>query len=149
MYQGNKKYTNGEITVFWYPKKCIHATTCYRELIEVFNPSKRPWVNIYGAPTSEIIRVVKLCPTQALAYEYNNKVSSEKQPTDLSMTEKNIPEAKVVKNGPLILKGDFKFLDEDGKELKHQKTLLICRCGASKSLPYCDGTHKKPDHKNL
>ncbi len=147
MYQGNKKYTNGEITVFWYPKKCIHATTCYRELIDVFNPSKRPWVNMYGAPTSEIIRVVKLCPTQALTYEYNKKESSEEQATDSSITEKNAPVARVVKNGPLILKGDFKYFDEDGKELKHQNTLSICRCGTSKNLPYCDGSHKNLDHK--
>ena len=75
----DRKYTNGEITVFWQPKKCIHATTCYRELIEVFNPRKRPWVNMDGASTEEIIRVVKLCPTQALTYKYNKDIEKEKQ----------------------------------------------------------------------
>jgi uncharacterized Fe-S cluster protein YjdI len=34
----DREYTNGEITVIWKPSKCIHVTTCYRELIEVFIP---------------------------------------------------------------------------------------------------------------
>jgi uncharacterized Fe-S cluster protein YjdI len=36
-------------------------THCYKELIEVFNPDKRPWVNMKGAPTDEIIEVVDMC----------------------------------------------------------------------------------------
>ncbi|NMB71943.1 MAG: hypothetical protein GYA22_07330, partial [Bacteroidales bacterium] len=67
----DRTYTNGEITVFWKPGKCIHATTCYRELIEVFNPRKRPWVNMQGAPTERIIEVVDKCPTQALSWQWN------------------------------------------------------------------------------
>ena len=75
----DRNYTNGEITVFWKPGKCIHATTCYRELIEVFNPRKRPWVNMDGASSEEIIRVVKMCPTQALSYAYNKDLEQGKE----------------------------------------------------------------------
>jgi uncharacterized Fe-S cluster protein YjdI len=139
----DKKYTNGEITVFWQPKKCIHATTCYRELIDVFNPRKRPWVNMDGAPTDEIIRVVKLCPTQALSFKYNKDLDSEKQFDLNSNLKKDPSEVRIMEDGPLILSGEFKIYGTDGEELRHLKMTSLCRCGASHSLPYCDGMHRK------
>lgn len=141
----DRKYTNGEITVFWQPKKCIHATTCYRELIEVFNPRKRPWVDMYGAPTEEIIRVVKLCPTQALSFEYNKDLEKKRQEeTPVTDASAQIEaEVRVMEDGPLILKGNFKIYDTNGNELRHLKMTSLCRCGASNDMPFCDGTHRK------
>jgi len=139
----DKKYTNGEITVFWQPRKCIHATTCYRELIDVFNPRKRPWVSMDGASTEEIIRVVKLCPTQALSYKHNKDIAAEKQAEKAAEMPEINAEARVMEDGPLVLKGSFKIFDTDGKELRHLKMSSLCRCGASHILPYCDGTHRK------
>jgi uncharacterized Fe-S cluster protein YjdI len=139
----DKKYTNGEITVFWQPKKCIHATTCYRELIEVFNPRKRPWVNMDGAPTDEIIQVVKLCPTQALSYRYNKDIDAERQADKDSVSQGTDAEARVMEDGPLVIKGSFVLFDTDGKEMRHLKMSSLCRCGVSNDLPYCDGTHRK------
>mgnify|MGYP001222886372 CR=1 FL=1 len=139
----DRKYTNGEITVFWQPKKCIHATTCYRELLEVFNPRKRPWVNMNGASTSEIIRVVKLCPTGALTFKTNSELEEEKKDTPVQEVQEIVAEARVMEDGPLVLKGDFTLYDTDGKELRHMKMLSLCRCGATNNMPYCDGTHRK------
>lgn len=139
----DRKYTNGEITVFWQPKKCIHATTCYRELIEVFNPRKRPWVNMDGAPTQEIIRVVKLCPTQALSFKYNKDLETVKTNGKEAASPETEAEVRVMEDGPLVLKGNFVVYDVDGKALRHVKMTSLCRCGASKNLPYCDGTHRK------
>jgi uncharacterized Fe-S cluster protein YjdI len=138
----DRKYSNGEITVFWQPKKCIHATTCYRELIDVFNPRKRPWVNMEGAPTAEIIRVVKLCPTQALTYEYNKDIEKEKQEA-ANMTADIDADVRVMEDGPIIIKGNFKLFDTEGNEIRHLKMSSLCRCGASNELPFCDGTHRK------
>jgi uncharacterized Fe-S cluster protein YjdI/CDGSH-type Zn-finger protein len=135
----DRNYTNGEITVYWQPKKCIHATTCYRELIEVFNPRKRPWVNMEGASTEEIVRVVKLCPTQALTYKYNKEIEPEKVP----VVPEVMAEARIMEDGPIVLKGDFAIYDIDGKELRHLKITSLCRCGRSDNPPYCDGTHRK------
>lgn len=139
----DRKYTNGEITVFWQPKKCIHATTCYRELIEVFNPRKRPWVNMDGAPTDDIIRVVKLCPTQALSFKYNKDIEAEKYVEPDTLPRVIDAEARVMEDGPLVLKGGFVLYDTDGKVLRQLKMTSLCRCGASIDLPYCDGTHRK------
>ena len=138
----DRKYSNGEITVFWQPKKCIHATTCYRELIDVFNPRKRPWVDMEGAATEEIIRVVKLCPTQALTFEYNKDIEKEKQ-ADTGTAPEIDSEVRVMEDGPLVLKGNFKIYDTEGNELRHIKMTSLCRCGASNEMPFCDGSHRK------
>ena len=64
-----KKYSNGEVTVTWQPSKCIHSTICFQGLPQVFDPRKRPWVNIEGSDTDTIINQVKECPSGALTYE--------------------------------------------------------------------------------
>ncbi len=38
------EYTNGEITVIWQPKKCIHAAICVKSLPQVYNPKEKPWL---------------------------------------------------------------------------------------------------------
>lgn len=68
-----KKYSNDEITVVWEPEKCIHSAICFNGLPQVFDPNKRPWVNIKGADTENITDQVKACPSGALTYFQNKK----------------------------------------------------------------------------
>jgi CDGSH-type Zn-finger protein len=51
---------------------------------------------------------------------------------------------KAVRNGPLQLKGTFRLLDPDGEEydLSGQRIALLCRCGSSQNLPFCDSSHR-------
>lgn len=140
----DRKYTNGEITVFWKPAKCIHATTCYRELLEVFNPRRRPWVNMDGAPTDEIIRVVRLCPTQALSFAYNKDLGKEEAGREeVHAAPEKVPELRVMEDGPLVLHGEFRITGTEGNVLKTAKIQSLCRCGASRNMPFCDGMHRK------
>lgn len=152
--KNNREYTNGDITVYWRPALCTHITTCFNELIEVFDPSKRPWINMQGAPTEEIIRVVKLCPTGALTYKYNRDIKEndldeispkkmEEPVTENEEQEQEAAEIKVMPNGPLIIKGSFKMVGPGGKVYKKMKMVSICRCGQSHNMPYCDGRHRK------
>ena len=147
-----RTYTNGEITVSWKPSACIHATTCYRELISVFNPRKRPWVNMEGAPTDRIIEIVKKCPTSALTYDWNDPEKSSDKPSEGSyelleeesrnrMSGKPV-EIRIMKNGPYIVEGDFRVLGSDGREKRPMLMTSFCRCGASESMPFCDGSHR-------
>jgi len=66
-----KKYSNGEITVVWKPSICIHSGICFKGLPEVFDPRVRPWVNIDGSSTENIVEQVKKCPSGALSYFIN------------------------------------------------------------------------------
>jgi uncharacterized Fe-S cluster protein YjdI len=158
MSTNDRKYSNDEITVYWRPSKCIHATTCFRELIEVYNPRKRPWVNMQGAPTQRIIEITDKCPTQAIAWKYNKdltaaelsgevdhgeEVTPEDILTEQSQEKENGASISVMKNGPLLVEGDFRVIAPDGKELKPMIITSFCRCGHSRAQPYCDGTHRK------
>ena len=71
MAQKTLKYSNEEITVIWQPEICQHSTLCWKGLLQVFNPKKRPWINMDGAATEQIIEQVKKCPSGALSYAKN------------------------------------------------------------------------------
>lgn len=44
-------------------------------------------------------------------------------------------------NGPLLVRGPLAVLGEDGQVLRGEKGAL-CRCGASSTKPFCDGSHR-------
>lgn len=46
-------------------------------------------------------------------------------------------------NGPLLVRGAFELLDADGRAYgRTRATVALCRCGRSRTKPFCDGTHK-------
>jgi len=46
------------------------------------------------------------------------------------------------RDGPLIVRGSFRIVDQDGKEIDPgRETIALCRCGKSRQRPFCDGTH--------
>jgi len=48
------------------------------------------------------------------------------------------------RDGPLIIRGDFRLLDQDGAEIDPgRSTIALCRCGKSGIKPFCDGSHKR------
>jgi CDGSH-type Zn-finger protein len=64
------------------------------------------------------------------------------------MSEREIVEIKVRENGPYKVTGPVRLIDADGNEFDlapHTKdgSIVLCRCGASKTKPFCDKTHSK------
>jgi CDGSH-type Zn-finger protein len=48
------------------------------------------------------------------------------------------------RDGPLIVRGDFRLVDQDGNEIDPgRQTIALCRCGKSGIKPFCDGAHKR------
>ena len=62
-----REYTNGEVTVVWHSEKCMHSGICFAGLSAVFNPKRRPWIELSGATTEQIIAQVHECPSGALS----------------------------------------------------------------------------------
>ena len=56
-------------------------------------------------------------------------------------------EIKVRKDGPYRVTGEIRLVDADGNAIdtsQHTKdgTIVLCRCGQSKTKPFCDKSHK-------
>jgi CDGSH-type Zn-finger protein/uncharacterized Fe-S cluster protein YjdI len=47
-------------------------------------------------------------------------------------------------DGPLVIEGRFTIAGTDGESAEGSSGAL-CRCGASKNKPFCDGTHREID----
>ena len=151
MESNNREYTNGEITVYWKPSTCIHSAICYTRLREVFDPTKRPWVNMDGATTEKIIDIVKKCPTDALTFKYNSELKQTKYNESEAVNLKDRlrgnasnegVKMQVMKDGPLVVEGNFTLIEANGTKVKMAKMASFCRCGHSKNMPFCDGTHR-------
>ena len=158
-FSGGRRHRNDEITVYWKPSACVHASYCYRELIEVFDPSRRPWVDMNGSTTERIIEVVNLCPTEALAWKWNDEAKNadvrrdqlnhikfrrpELLNEDKPAEEEQPVSVKIMVDGPIVIKGNF-TLNYSGKKKEVRESLIsICRCGISDHQPFCDGQHRK------
>lgn len=72
MPQKTHHYSNGEITIAWKPDVCIHSGICFKGLAEVFDPRRKPWIDMTLAETQQIIEQVKKCPSGALSFTADN-----------------------------------------------------------------------------
>lgn len=156
---GARKYRNGDITVYWKPSACVHASYCYRELIEVFDPGRRPWVDMNGATTDRIIEVVDLCPTEALTWRWNDEEKNgdvgpehtnhvkylrpELMDDKASENDQNPVSVKIMIDGPIVVKGSFSLQYDGRKKDIGDSIISLCRCGSSNHLPFCDGRHRQ------
>ena len=47
------------------------------------------------------------------------------------------------RDGPLLVRGRFELVDSDGNAIgRARNPVALCRCGKSRTRPFCDGTHK-------
>ena len=66
-----------------------------------------------------------------------NAEGSNGGPTDRQVS------VELEKDGPLKVTGLTGFFNSRGEEITTKKSIDLCRCGASKNKPYCDGTHSQ------
>jgi CDGSH-type Zn-finger protein len=55
-------------------------------------------------------------------------------------------EIKVRANGPYKVTGPIRLIDADGNEFElpdDGRPIVLCRCGGSKTKPFCDRTHSE------
>lgn len=128
-------YQSEEVLVSFYPNRCNHIGRCVETLTDVFNPDKKPWINLDRASVEDICKTVSLCPTGALQYERLDGGENERPPKTSVI--------KAVKNGPFFIHGDFEIVNESGEVVGKNTRVALCRCQRSSNQPFCDGTHKE------
>ncbi len=53
-----------------------------------------------------------------------------------------------IPDGPLKIAGKAEVTSGTGRKIVKGENLFLCRCGASKNKPFCDGSHKGIDFKD-
>ncbi len=134
-----KKYSNNDITVVWKPKVCIHSAICFKGLPTVFNPKKRPWIEIESDSSEKIMAQIDKCPSGALSYYRNSDEGLQEETVKTQM--------EILQNGPIIVYGTIEVKDKDGNKTLKNNTTAFCRCGHSQNKPFCDGSHVHKEFK--
>ena len=100
-----------------------------------------------GATSVQIAKVTDMCPTQAIYWKWNKdltdleKEKQEQEPQGEEIVPTPVTEISIIENGPAIIKGKFRVTKGAGEILSTADQIALCRCGASKNRPFCDGTH--------
>jgi len=130
-----REYAAEGITVEWRAERCIHSANCIRALPRVFDPRRRPWVDVDAADADAIARAVLRCPTGALAFVRHDGGPQEVPDAQTTLTP--------IRNGPLYVRGDVEVRGLDGRVIRHGTRVSLCRCGLAQQVPFCDNTCRK------
>ena len=110
--------------------KCIHSRHCVLDRPDVFVPNVQgEWIHPERATPDEIAELAHNCPSGAIQYDRLDGGPGETGPV--------VNTLRVRENGPLAIRAPLQIA---GQPAGYRATL--CRCGASKNKPYCDGSHK-------
>ena len=117
------------LTLRYELKKCIHARFCVTGAPQVFLANvKGPWIVPDAIRTEALVEIAHACPSGAIRYLRKDGAPDEAPPP---VNLISIREA-----GPYAVRAN---LNLDGNNGTYRATL--CRCGASKNKPFCDGSH--------
>lgn len=125
-------YRGKKITIHDNRSICAHAGYCTDGLPRVFRHREDPFVDPDGADIDKIIDIVNQCPSGALSYTLEDE-SETRIINDASIF--------IAPNGPYVVKGKVVLLEMPKGKGAAETVCTLCRCGASKNKPFCDGSH--------
>jgi CDGSH-type Zn-finger protein/uncharacterized Fe-S cluster protein YjdI len=126
---GVEKVRGEKLELEFEARRCIHSRFCVTWAPQVFLANvKGPWIHPDAIPVERLAEVAHACPSGAIRYRRLDGGANEPVPA--------VNLASVREAGPYAFRGQ---LEIDGTPAGFRVTL--CRCGASKNKPYCDGSH--------
>ncbi len=127
-----KSYAGKGITILDNRSLCSHAGYCTDGLKSVFRHHDKPWIDPDGAALREIVETIAKCPSGALSYAVEGV---EAEPP------RRAPMVTVTDHGPYAITGGIELIGVKFGEGASTEHYTLCRCGASKNKPFCDGSH--------
>jgi CDGSH-type Zn-finger protein/uncharacterized Fe-S cluster protein YjdI len=119
-----------DLTLIYEGKKCIHSRFCVTWGPKVFIANvKGPWINPDAMPTDALTEIAHVCVSGAIRYKRKDGHPDEGPPP--------VNLVSVREGGPYAIRADIRL--EGAPAASYRYTL--CRCGASKNKPFCDGSH--------
>src|SRR5687767_13158140 len=112
-----REYSRPEIRVLWFASRCIHSAACVRALPVVFDPARRPWIDMDAADADAIAGAVVKCPTGALQYERLDGGENEQATGTVQVTP--------VRNGPYFIRGRVDVVDPATRETHTEMRLAL------------------------
>jgi len=125
-------YQGRRITIFDNRAICSHAGRCTDSLKSVFRMKEEPWIDADGAKVEEIVATIRKCPSGALSYAIDEVEAAPPA---------REPMITVTADGPYAVAGGVELLRQKFGDGASQEHYTLCRCGASKNKPFCDGSH--------
>ncbi len=129
MHAGVEEIEAQDMTLIYEGKRCIHARFCVTGAPQVFLANVQgPWIHPDAMAVDRLVEIAHACPSGAIRYRRKDGRPDESPPP---VNLLGVREA-----GPYAIRGDLRLR---GEPIGTRVTL--CRCGASKNKPYCDGSH--------
>jgi CDGSH-type Zn-finger protein/uncharacterized Fe-S cluster protein YjdI len=119
-----------DLTLIYEGQKCIHSRFCVTWGPKVFIANvKGPWINPDAMPTEALTEIAHVCVSGAIRYRRKDGQPDE-QPPPVNLIS-------VRENGPYAFRANLQL---DGAQAFSYR-MTLCRCGASRHKPFCDGSH--------
>jgi len=110
-------------------KRCIHARLCVTGAPKVFLANVQgPWLHPDAMHVERLVDIAHACPSGAIQVRRKDGQPDEAPPP--------VNLLQVREAGPYGIRGELVLR---GEAIGTRATL--CRCGASKNKPFCDGSH--------
>ncbi|MFD2110883.1 CDGSH iron-sulfur domain-containing protein [Thiorhodococcus fuscus] len=128
-----------EIDVRWDGRLCIHVGECGKAKGDLFVGGREPWCLPDTTTKAEVREVIERCPSGALTYR-DTSGEPESPPAENRLM--------IASDGPYYLTGDLQIEGAPDDMPGVRTRAAICRCGASKNKPFCDGSHEGAGFKD-
>ncbi len=71
----HRTYLKDDLVVFWDSEKCFHSRNCVGSSAKIFDPLRRPWIDLSQGDMPQIWQAVSCCPSGALTCAYTHGIT--------------------------------------------------------------------------
>jgi len=143
----HRKSSNAEgMVVKFDPYLCMNSGYCGNRLTNIkkmIRETAEPRIR------AEIMAMIERCPSGAYEYSMTNDSPSIEPdlPVQIAVTTEITEEGPI--EGPFWVTGNIPIIRSDGEPFETRNRVTLCNCGESCKKPFCDGTHRVIQQKDL